>query len=344
MNVDRKHKRLFRVLHTGALIALLWGALPTMCSVADDRRSVVVIPEKAFEFGSVSEGTVVAHDFEIRNTGTADLQIQRIAPACGCTAATVTSPIVSPGKSEKIRVKFDTAGFSGSKFKQIHVFTSDKDLSDIVFTLRGTILSEVRVEPATLDFGDVSRTSSQGSRRQQFAVSVEKDAGLRISGASSSSKWVHVTEIARRQGSTVFGVELLPTVRRGALRERVVVRFVDDKKPAINVPVVANVLGDVQLSPAVLSFGVVSGSEAIERRVQWRSTSPSPVRIKKVRSSEPAVSAELVDIQPGKQGVLVVRLHPERFVTQLKATVTLTTDSKEDPELVLAVYAVKTPN
>jgi hypothetical protein len=344
VNINRIQKCLFRLLHVGVLVALLWGSLPTLCSVAEDRRSVVFIPEKAFEFGSVSEGTIVSHDFEIRNTGSADLQIQRIAPACGCTAATVTSPIIGPGKSEKIRVKFDTAGFSGSKFKQIHVFTSDKDLSDIVFTLRGTILSEVKVEPATLDFGDVSRTSSEGSRRQQFTVSLEQDSGLRVARASSSSQSVRVTEIARRQGSTVFGVELLPTVRRGALRERAIVRFVDDKKPAINVPVVANVLGNVQLSPAVLSFGVVSGAEAIERRVQWRSTSPYPVRIKKVRSSEPAVSAELVDIQPGKQGVLVVRLHPERFVTQLKATVTLTTDSKEDPELVLAVYAVKTPN
>ncbi len=344
MNINRKDKCLYRMLRVGVLVCLVWGSLPLLYAVGEERRSVVVIPEKAFEFGSVSEGAVVAHDFEIRNAGSADLQIQRIAPACGCTAATVTSPIIGSGKSEKIRVKFDTAGFSGSKFKQIHVFTSDKDQADIVFTLRGTIISEVKVEPATLDFGDISRASSEGTRRQQVTVSLEKESDLRLAGATSSSRAVQVTEVARRDRSVAYRVELLPTVPRGPLRERVSVRFAGDKKPALNIPIVATVLGDVKLSPAALSFGVVSGSQAIERRVQWRSTSPYPVRIKKVRSSESAVSAELVDIQPGKQGVLVVRLYPERFVTQLKATVTVSTDSKDDPELVLPVYAVKTPN
>jgi hypothetical protein len=344
VNVNRSSSRVYRGWTALTLVSLVWALAPVNKALCGDRRSVVAIPEKAFEFGSVSEGAVVEHDFEIRNEGSADLQIERIAPSCGCTAATVTAPLVGPGKSEKIRVKFDTAGFSGNKFKQIHVFTSDKDHSDIVFTLRGTIISEIKVEPTVLDFGDVAKSSSVGARRKEFTVSLEQDSDLRIARASSSSQSVQVTEVSRRNRSVSYQVDLLPTMRRGDLRERVVVRFVGDKKPALNIPVVARVVGDVTLSPAVVSFGVISGEQAAEKRIQWRTTALNPIRITKVRSSHSAISAELVEIQPGRQGVLVVRVDPGRFVTQLKETITLSTDAKEDPELVLPVYAVKPPN
>lgn len=344
MNVSQRKMQAPSVLREGFLVAFLCLSLSLTEANGADLRSIVAIPEKAFEFGSVSEGTLVVHEFEVRNEGSADLQIQRIAPSCGCTAATVTSPVVAPGKSEKIRVKFDTTGFSGSKFKQVHVFTSDKDQSDIIFTLRGTIISEVKVQPSSLDFGEVAKTSSEGTRRQEFTVSLEKDSELRIANVSSTSDSVQVKEVVRHDRSVVYRVELLPSMRRGDLRERVVVRFVDDKKPPLNVPVVATVTGDIKLSPSVVSFGVVSGEQPLERRVQWRNTASHAVRITDVRSSDSAVSVDLIDIQPGRQGVVAVRLYPERFTRQLKATVTVSTDSKEDPELVLAVYAIKPPN
>jgi hypothetical protein len=311
--------------------------------LALERRSIVVLPEKAFEFGSVAEGTIVAHDFEIRNEGSADLQIQRIAPSCGCTAAAVTSPLVKPGSSEKIRVQFDTTGFSGSKFKQVHVFTSDRDQSDIIFTLRGTIISEVKVSPNKLDFGELSRGSSVGTRTQEFAVSLAQGSELKFAGVTSSSPSVAVKEIARNRGESTYRVEVLPSVKRGELRERVIVRFAGDSKPALNIPVIASVLGDVALSPSVVSFGVVSGSESLERRVQWRSVSKRPVRITRVQTSDPAVTVQVIDIEPGRQGVLAIRLNPEAVNKQMKATVTIGTDSPDQPELVLAVYAVRAP-
>jgi hypothetical protein len=240
-------------------------------------------------------------------------------------------------------VQFDTTGFSGSKFKQVHVFTSDRDQSDIIFTLRGTIISEVKVSPNKLDFGELSRGSSVGTRTQEFAVSLAQGSELKFAGVTSSSPSVAVKEIARNRGESTYRVEVLPSVKRGELRERVIVRFAGDSKPALNIPVIASVLGDVALSPSVVSFGVVSGSESLERRVQWRSVSKRPVRITRVQTSDPAVTVQVIDIEPGRQGVLAIRLNPEAVNKQMKATVTIGTDSPDQPELVLAVYAVRAP-
>jgi hypothetical protein len=321
----------------------LCGAAPEARADSKEKRSRVVIPERAFEFGAVAQGTIVVHDFEIRNVGTADLLISRIAPTCGCTAAAVSSPTVPPGKSEKIRVQFDTSGFSGSKFKQIHVRTSDRDETDFVLTLRGTIFTDVKVEPAKVDFGEVAKSSSIASRQRDFTFTLAADSDRKIQSVTSSSKSVRVFQVSRGAKSSTYRVELLSSAALGDLRERIAIAFSGDGVPALNVPVVGRIVGDVRVVPATISFGVVGGSQPIERRVQWQNLASKPVRILDISSSDSALQADLIDIQPGKQGVVALKLDPRRFARDLRATVTMKTDNPEQPEVVVPVYGVKPP-
>jgi len=41
---------------------------------------VIQIPEATFDFGEVLEGGEVVHDYKIKNTGKAELQIERVQP------------------------------------------------------------------------------------------------------------------------------------------------------------------------------------------------------------------------------------------------------------------------
>jgi hypothetical protein len=68
-----------------------------------------------------------------------------------------------------------------------------------------------------------------------------------------------------------------------------------------------------------------------------------PVRILDISSSDSALQADLIDIQPGKQGVVALKLDPRRFARDLRATVTMKTDNPEQPEVVVPVYGVKPP-
>jgi hypothetical protein len=47
---------------------------------ASQGAPVIQIPEATFDFGEVPEGGEVAHDFKIKNTGKAELQIERVQP------------------------------------------------------------------------------------------------------------------------------------------------------------------------------------------------------------------------------------------------------------------------
>ena len=41
---------------------------------------VIHIPESSFDFGEVAEGSIVAHDFIVRNSGKETLQINQVSP------------------------------------------------------------------------------------------------------------------------------------------------------------------------------------------------------------------------------------------------------------------------
>jgi hypothetical protein len=47
--------------------------------------------------------------FEVRNTGNADLVIEKVSVSCECTTAELEKSTIPPGESAELRVKFDPA-------------------------------------------------------------------------------------------------------------------------------------------------------------------------------------------------------------------------------------------
>ena len=263
------------------LLAAALVAIPHL-SDAQSRAPRVVVPEPSFNFGSVPQGQRVVHEYELRNAGDGDLTIQRVSPACGCTATTVTSNTVKPGGSEKIKVEFDTTGFSGEKKKSIQVLTNAADKPELTLTLVGTVVRGVSLQPERLDFGEI--------------------------GAS-----------------------------------RVIVEFEGEKQSSVNIPVSASVLADLRVIPSTVSFGIVGGSQVIERRVKFENSSSSKVAVSGIESSHPAVSASLIEVEAGKKGVVVVKLDPARMTGDVKANLELKTNHPVDRVVSLSVYGMQPP-
>ena len=92
-----------------ALMATVVGFVAVPAVVVAEGRPVISLGTQVYDFGSVAQGAKVVHEFEIKNSGTADLIIQRLSPACGCKATQLTTPVVRPGATEKVRVTFDTS-------------------------------------------------------------------------------------------------------------------------------------------------------------------------------------------------------------------------------------------
>ena len=70
-------------------------------------RLTIVEPIK--DFGVVPKGQKLDWSFEIRNTGTSDLEILAAKPGCGCTVADFDK-VIKPGQSGKVTGRFRATG------------------------------------------------------------------------------------------------------------------------------------------------------------------------------------------------------------------------------------------
>jgi hypothetical protein len=104
----------------------------------------VVFKELEWNFGRIKQGEVVSHEFIFRNEGTAPLKVTRVATSCGCTAALVSQKEVAPGKEGRVKVSFDSRGYSGQVVKYIYFDSNDPKKPQVELTVKG----EVETGPA----------------------------------------------------------------------------------------------------------------------------------------------------------------------------------------------------
>src|SRR5688500_2008218 len=81
---------------------LLTGAMPSARGLAADQletapQPVIEVRETTLDGGTVEEGTAIKLQFVVRNTGSADLELTRVKPDCGCSIAR-WEKVIAPGK------------------------------------------------------------------------------------------------------------------------------------------------------------------------------------------------------------------------------------------------------
>ena len=80
---------------------------------------------KLFDFGTATEGDKLTHVFEVKNTGTANLVLDRATTSCGCTSAVIRSREIPPGGTGEIEVTFDTTARRGANRKSVTLLSND---------------------------------------------------------------------------------------------------------------------------------------------------------------------------------------------------------------------------
>lgn len=80
--------------------------------------------EEVFDFGTITQGEKMTHDFKFKNTGKKDLVISSADADCGCTVAEVPKHPIKQGEENIIRVTFDSEGKQGIVTKQITIVTN----------------------------------------------------------------------------------------------------------------------------------------------------------------------------------------------------------------------------
>jgi hypothetical protein len=78
------------------------------------------------DFGNTRQDQKLVYDFLIKNAGTEDLTLLRIATSCGCTAAFPAERVVPPGGTTTLQVTMETRKYKGAVERSVSVASNDK--------------------------------------------------------------------------------------------------------------------------------------------------------------------------------------------------------------------------
>lgn len=94
------------------LIGIVAGAAFLLSNTANAQavsKSEFKFENESHDFGKITQGNPVTHNFIFTNVGTEPIIITEVRPSCGCSVAEFTKNPVKPGETGTISVKFDAA-------------------------------------------------------------------------------------------------------------------------------------------------------------------------------------------------------------------------------------------
>lgn len=107
------------------LATVLFGGLAAASGNAVQRGPRLEIEPGEWDFGRAAPGEVLVHEFALKNTGSRDLEIGRIASACACAAAVTDRTVIPPGESGTLRVTLETRRYRGVLERWLTIRSND---------------------------------------------------------------------------------------------------------------------------------------------------------------------------------------------------------------------------
>ncbi len=211
-----------------------------------------------------------------------------------------------PGGAGEFKVTFRTKGYQGPVTKTLSVETNDPANRQVRLTLKGTVVSDVTVEPKIINFGNVNRHALP--EPLPLKVTLRAGKGLRITEVRSENSFVLVTPAAENQegDESKYSVGLTKDVPAGRVAGQIVVKTTSRSLPELHVPVHALVEGNVRVVPSLVSLGMVRPGEKVTRQFRLERTGDIPFSVEKVVSTNASLSASILEEKQGeKYGVSV---------------------------------------
>ena len=126
--------------------AILFCAVLSLPSGVWADEPKAVLPDPQFDFGRVLTGSVVEHDFVLKNDGSAALRTIK-ASMTAPLVVTRMSHEVPPGGEGTIHFALNTAGLRGRFIGHITVFLNDPDVPEAQLIFEGVVIPPVEVSP-----------------------------------------------------------------------------------------------------------------------------------------------------------------------------------------------------
>jgi hypothetical protein len=330
----------------------------TTLAVAQDKKATtetakaprLTLVEPLKDFGTVPKGQKIDWAFEIKNTGTADLEILSAKPACGCTVADFDK-VIKPGQIGKVSAHVDTTGFAGPISKAVTLETNDPNTPTAQITISAVVKPYVEAYPV----GYVRYNMLQGdTEKQSVTLYSEEEEPLEIVKIESPQDWIKV------EPKKLSGEDLVPQIGRkgqsqyrldvtvggddarvGPLAEKIRIVTNSKHQPEYWVSVAGVVRPPYRVDPTGINFGDVAPTDsAATRTISLRSNNlktPGDFSVTKVESGVVGVTADVKPTErPGEYSV-TVQVAKNAKPGPLDGNLTIYTSDKAKPTVVIPV-------
>lgn len=285
-----------------------------------------------------TRGKKVDFEFEIRNEGTAPLELLEVRPACGCTVADYDK-VIEPGGKGILRATLDTANLeAGGTAKGVTVFTNDPETPRIQLTLRVLVEELVIFNPGFARFVQTRGHSPGVIRQLLYAGDLDK---LEIRGVESPFPYLEVTyrpaddtekiQVSEHDQWVLtleFDYSKAPV---GPVIGEVKVHTNHPEQPVAQLPVSGFVRPVVAVTPDRADFGQLTLSEPLVVSFRIKNFGPEALSITEVVSGLEGMEASVRELKPGRDFAVDLTLDPKMKKGSFDASLKIRTSSKVAP-------------
>lgn len=318
----------------------LGSCLAGSASAENQNWAEKMFREVGHDFGPVPRGAVVRHNFAMTNRYAETLTILDVRASCGCTSGRASSTTVAPGQTVRIEAQMDTRNFVGRKATKLTVtfMSTNGQNAEVQLAVVSTILSDIVLNPGTIDFGAVSK-----GQTPKLVMTIErvgapnwKFVRMNASPRVLQSVDARLDELERSASRVAYQltVTLKPTTPAGYLRDEIRIMTNDSESPSVPVLITGQIQGTLTATPSVLAMGRAT-QDGAKGRYMVRSS--RPFTIKALEGSGDGFLITVDDTRSKAIHVVTVSYDPRNSNIRgdLRRTFKVVTDLTDEPALEL---------
>ena len=286
-------------------LSLIGAALST--PAAEVAAPQIQCQEATYDFGSRDASETVEHTFILKNTGSADLEIKKVQPACGCTTAELDKNIIPPGDSAKIASKLTLAGRTGELQKPINIESNDPTNPTLQLLIKGIVSADFQISPSTMM---LRKDSPEASASASVIVKSLKNEPFEILTSQSESGKLKIRwdKLPDENGFQVTA-NLEDRYEPGQYADKITLETNQPARKHLEISVLVLVPAPISVAPSKIVLPQETSSP-ISRTIILKNPPNSPLTIDKIETPDPSMTSQSEPLGDFGVRVVIGNIHP----------------------------------
>ena len=262
---------------------------------------VITCAAPVHDFGEADGIQPLVHTFEIKNTGTAPLQLLSVRAGCGCATTTMTTNLVAPGQAMQLGVSIALKGGKGRQRRTLYIESNDPRTPRFRLEVLATVMPYIDAQPEGVFFGALGTNDVVTN---EVVVTGRSNVVFHITRVATGSP-LFASEVLTNEDGRIYRVKITALAPHPVGSSRAAVEIFTDHPTTkcLTVPVTLFVASDVMVIPsALVIFGSPTGRT---QYIHVYSPAQKPFHIVHIQPPDPAMDIKAEPEGEGRYRLVV---------------------------------------